>query len=110
MQVNPTTPNALASLLAQPPADAIPAPLRRALEEDVGDPFAGAIDPPGVLADTLASLAQLGADGDVAAAAILHGLPAVRARVGGRLEREFPGVAALLEGQRAAAQVWTLHA
>src|SRR5688572_1983072 len=110
MHVSTSAPHALSALLAQPPADAIPAALRRVLQEDDGDAFAGATDPPGVLVDTLASLAQLGADGEVAAAAILHALPALRARLGERIEREFPGVAALLEGQRAAAQVWTLHA
>jgi GTP pyrophosphokinase len=88
----------------------MPAALRRALLEAADDPFADAADPPGLLADTLASLAQLGADGDVAAAAILHALPALRARLGDRIAREFPGVAALLEGQRAAANDWAKHA
>ena len=110
MPVSPSAPDALSALLAQPPADAIPAALRRALLDGEGDPFAGAVDPPGVLVDTMALLAQLGADGEVAAAAILQALPVVRARLGERLEREFPRVAALLEGQRAAVQVWTLHA
>ena len=101
----------LTALLAQPPADAIAPALRRALlETPVADPFADAPDPPVILADTLASLARLGADGEVAAAAILHALPALRSAVQPRLEREFPGVATLLEGQRAAAQVWALHA
>ncbi len=99
----------LAALLAQAPADAIAPALRQALR-DAADPFAGAIDPPAVLADTLASLALLGADGEVAAAAILHALPALRAAIGERLARDYPGVALLLEGQVAAAQVWTLHA
>ena len=98
MPVSPSAPDALSALLAQPPADAIPAALRRALLDVEGDPFAGAVDPPGVLVDTMALLAQLGADGEVAAAAILQALPVVRARLGERLEREFPRVAALLEG------------
>ena len=106
-----TTPDTLSALLAQAPADAIAPALRRELiaasEDDV---FAGAVDPPVVLQDTLASLATLGADGEVAAAAILHVLPGLRAQLGDKLERSFPGVAALLEGQRAAAQVWALHA
>ena len=106
-----TTPDTLSTLLAQSPADAIAPALRQALLDAAdGHPFDGAGDPPAVLADTLASLARLGADGDVAAAAILHALPAVRTRFGARIEREFPGVAVLLEGQRAAAQVWALHA
>ncbi|WP_147653640.1 RelA/SpoT family protein [Vulcaniibacterium gelatinicum] len=72
--------------------------------------FEGAPDPPRILADTLDALARLGADGEVAAAAVLHALPALRERLGERVLREHPGVAALLEGQRAAAQVWQLHA
>jgi GTP pyrophosphokinase len=106
-----TATESMTTLLAQPPADAIAAPLRRALlEAPVADPYAGAPDAPAILDDTLASLARLGADGDVAAAAILHALPALRTALQPRLEREFPGVAVLLDGQRAAAQVWALHA
>jgi GTP pyrophosphokinase len=107
------TADALSTLLAQPPATAIPPALREMLAgaEAAGiDAFADARDPPAVLADTLALLDRLGADGEVAAATLLHGLPALRAHVGERLAREFPGVATLLEGQRAAAQVWSLHA
>lgn len=62
------------------------------------------------LNDTLVSLARLNADGDVVLAAILHDLPAWRARIEPQLEKTWPTVATLLEGQRAAAQVWTLHA
>ncbi|WP_213437546.1 MULTISPECIES: RelA/SpoT family protein [Lysobacteraceae] len=75
-----------------------------------GDPFVGAPDAPAVLIDTLASLARLGADGEVTAAAILHALPAVQAPLRATIDREYPNIAALLEGQRAAAQVWALHA
>jgi len=106
----PVQSESLTRLLAQPPADAIAPALRRALLEADGDPFVGAPDAPDILADTLGSLATLGADGEVAAAAILHALPALRAPLQARVEREFPGIAALLEGQRAAAQVWSLHA
>nr|WP_233511745.1 bifunctional (p)ppGpp synthetase/guanosine-3',5'-bis(diphosphate) 3'-pyrophosphohydrolase [Luteimonas weifangensis] len=67
-------------------------------------------DPAPVLADTLASLALLEADGEVLAAAILHVAPALREALQPRLSREFPVVAALLDGQRAASQVWALHA
>ncbi|MGJ4804456.1 RelA/SpoT family protein [Luteimonas sp. SDU82] len=63
-----------------------------------------------VLADTLASLALLGADGDSVAAAILFELPQLAARVEPILPARHASVAALLEGQRAANQVWTLHA
>jgi len=100
----------LQALFAQPPADAIPAALRDAMLAVEGDPFAGAPDPPAVLVDALGSLARLGADGEVTAAAILHALPAVQAPLRARIDREFPQVAALLDGQRAAAQVWALHA
>jgi GTP pyrophosphokinase len=100
----------LPALLAQPPADAIAPALRKVMLDASGEPFAHAPDAPAVLADTLASLAKLGADGEVAAAAVLHVLPAVREPLRERIEREHPGVAVLLEGQRAAAQVWSLHA
>jgi GTP pyrophosphokinase len=67
-------------------------------------------DPIDVLADTLSALVMLEADGEVVAAAILHVAPSVRALLQVRIDREFPVVASLLEGQRAAAQVWALHA
>ncbi len=77
----------------------------------------GAADPPGVsaaqlpeLADALASLQRLNAEGDVIVAAILQELPEWRARIEPRLAKEWPSLGALLDGQRAAAQVWTLHA
>jgi GTP pyrophosphokinase len=62
------------------------------------------------LADTLDALARLNADGEVICAAVLHALDAWRARIEGELPKRFPGIATLLEGQRAAEQVWTLHA
>ncbi len=62
------------------------------------------------LGDSLAALQRLNAEGDVMLAAILHDLPDWRARIESRLAKEWPSLAALLEGQRAAAQVWTLHA
>ena len=109
----PTPPDAtlpdFPALLAHPPADALPAALRAAMLA-VADPFAGAPDPVPVLVDTLASLARLGADPEVTAAAILHALPAVQAALKPTIEREHPGIQALLEGQRAAVQVWALHA
>ena len=63
-----------------------------------------------LLADTLQSLTRLGADGEVLAAAIVHALPQLQAPLVPRLACEFPTVATLLDGQRAAAQVWALHA
>lgn len=86
---------------------------RRALEAAL-PPDVAPIDlraaPWPVLADTLASLQRLNAEGDVVLAAILHERPDWRARIEPRLAKEWPSLAALLDGQRAAAQVWTLHA
>ncbi len=61
------------------------------------------------LVETLALLAPLGADGEVLAATILHDLPALRERAGAALGKLFPALPGLLEGQQAAAQVWSLH-
>ncbi len=98
--------------LELPAAAALPAPLRRALAEAAQRPQAGegALDAPEVVASTLDALALLGADGDTVAAALLHAYPGWAAALGAGLEREHPVVAALLDGQRAAAQVWALHA
>jgi GTP pyrophosphokinase len=99
----------LDALLSLPPVAALGAPWRQVLEQAAGpEPLAD-----GTLAelgDTLGSLARLNADGDVVLAAILHDLPAWRARIEPLLAKTWPTVATLLEGQRAAAQVWTLHA
>jgi GTP pyrophosphokinase len=62
------------------------------------------------LREMLDALSRLSADGDVIVAALLHDLPHWRARVEPQLAKSWPTVATLLEGQRAAAQVWTLHA
>ncbi|MEJ7747483.1 MAG: HD domain-containing protein, partial [Luteimonas sp.] len=61
------------------------------------------------LTDTLDSLGQLGADGEVVAATLIHTLPALQVHLMPRLQRDFPGVHGLLEGQKAAGQVWALH-
>src|SRR5690606_38950218 len=58
----------------------------------------------------LDALQRLDADGDTVAAAILHAFPTLQARLAPVLERDHPAIAALLDGQRAAGQVWTLHA
>lgn len=101
----------LAAVLAHPIAAGIAAPLRQAMEKAANAPGAliDAVDPPPVVASMLEALVLLGADGDTAAAAILHAYPGWRAALG-PIEREFPAVAPLIEGQRAAAQVWALHA
>lgn len=99
-------PEALSSL---PPVATLAAPWRQALEQAAGpEPLGDAAL--AELADTLGSLARLNADGDVVLAAILNDLPAWRARIEPQLAKQWPSVATLLEGQRAAAQVWTLHA
>jgi GTP pyrophosphokinase len=99
----------LDALLTLPPVAALGAPWRQALEQAAGpEPL-----PAEVLAqldDTLAALARLNADGDVVLATVLYDLPAWRARIEPQLAKTWPTVATLLEGQRAAAQVWTLHA
>ncbi|MEQ1512679.1 MAG: bifunctional (p)ppGpp synthetase/guanosine-3',5'-bis(diphosphate) 3'-pyrophosphohydrolase [Lysobacteraceae bacterium] len=99
----------LDALLSLPPVAALGAPWRQVLEQSAGsEPLAdGTL---AELADTLGSLARLNADGDVVLATILHDLPAWRARIEPQLAKTWPTVATLLEGQRAAAQVWTLHA
>jgi len=102
-------PESLSALLAAPACAAIASPLRKALL-DAGGAGDATRDPPAVIADTLSALAQLEADGEVLAAAVLHVVPALRERLQDRLAREFPAVATMLEGQRAAAQVWALHA
>ena len=99
----------LDALLSLPPVAALGAPWRQVLEQAAGsEPLADAAL--AELADTLGSLARLNADGDVVLAAILHDLPAWRARIEPQLAKIWPTVATLLEGQRAAGQVWTLHA
>jgi GTP pyrophosphokinase len=102
----------LDALLALPAAAAIAPALRHALQAAMAGP--GAIgesrDPAPVPATTLDALALLGADGDTVAAAILYAWPALAQRLGADFEQKFPAVAALLEGQRAASQVWALHA
>jgi GTP pyrophosphokinase len=116
-QSNADASDALAALLALPAVAALAPVWRLALEAAL--PAEG--DAPGVtaeqlpvLADTLASLQRLNAEGDVIVAAILHDLPQWRARIEpnieSRLGKEWASLAALLDGQRAAAQVWTLHA
>jgi GTP pyrophosphokinase len=104
-------PESLDAVLAAPACAALVPALRVRLQDAFVDgDLATLRDPLPVLADTLALLAQFDSDTDVLAAALLHGIPALRERLQPWLEREQPAVAALLEGQRAAAQVWQLHA
>ncbi|MCD9027457.1 bifunctional (p)ppGpp synthetase/guanosine-3',5'-bis(diphosphate) 3'-pyrophosphohydrolase [Luteimonas sp. BDR2-5] len=99
----------LDSLLALPAAAALGEPLRAALRAADADAEAtedGAGDAAAVLHDTLDALHRLGADGDVVAAAILDAVPAWREAVIARV----PALAPLVDGLRAAEQVWSLHA
>jgi GTP pyrophosphokinase len=102
----------IATLLQRPAATALPPALRQALAGAMAS--SGAADAPrdaiNVLADTLDTLAALSADGEVIAAAIVFALPGVQAALGTSLAKTYPGVADLVEGQAAAAQVWALHA
>ncbi|MHB8911160.1 MAG: RelA/SpoT family protein [Lysobacter sp.] len=112
---SPSLPPDLSAVLALPAALTIAPSLRQRLLAAAAAPIADAptvagLDPTPVAAMLLESLALLGADSDTVAAAILHTYPALAARLGQSLEQEFPAVAALLDGQRAAEQVWTLHA
>ena len=63
-----------------------------------------------MLADTLALLSRLDADRDAMAAAVLHAGSDAERRAAEARGDVTPAVASLLEGQRAAARVWTLHA
>ena len=102
----------IATLLQRPAAAALPPALRQALAGALASPGAAdaARDAISVVADTLDTLAALSADGEVIAAAIVSALPGVQAALGTSLAKTYPGVADLVDGQAAAAQVWALHA
>ena len=97
-------------LAAHPAVAALPSRLRVLLDEALAGGASGAGDAPGVLVDTLDALRLLDADGEAVLAALLHGLPEAAARLERKLASAEPIVAALLDGQRAASQVWELHA
>ncbi|MDH5822217.1 bifunctional (p)ppGpp synthetase/guanosine-3',5'-bis(diphosphate) 3'-pyrophosphohydrolase [Luteimonas sp. RD2P54] len=102
----------LDTLLALPAAAALTPPLHGLLEtaaaKAVADPGLDQALP--LLVETLRALALLQADGEVVTAAILHAAPTWGAAVEDGLARRHPGVAMLVDGQRAAQQVWALHA
>jgi len=110
--MNPSPPIDPNAMLAQPAAAAIPLPLRRTLQAALAQPGVtdDPYDSPQVVSTTLDALALLGADGDTVAAAILYAYPGMAQQLGTDFASKFPAVAALLEGQRAASQVWALHA
>jgi len=104
-------PQSLDAVLASPACASLAPALRAQLREAFVDTDLATLrDPMPVLGETLVLLASLELDDDVLAAALLHGMPTLRERLQPWLEREQPVVAALLDGQRAAAQVWQLHA
>ena len=98
------------ALLESPACAAIAPPLRQLLRKGLEGGATAARDPQPVLLDTLEALERLDAAGDVLAAAILHVAPALAEALEPELVKGHPSVAILLEGQRAAAQVWALHA
>ncbi|MFD0740003.1 RelA/SpoT family protein [Lysobacter koreensis] len=100
----------LNALLALPAAAVVGAPLRQRLAAAGAAAELATRDTPDIAKATLEALALLGADGDTVAAAILHAFPALPGRLGPAFEHEHAAVAALLDGQRAAEQVWALHA
>ena len=102
---------ALQTWLQSRSADPLAVELRAALTDAVLAPAMaeGMPDDCAVLVDTLEVLAGLSAEGEVLAAALLFGIPALQPVLKPLLERQ-PGIAGLLDGQNAAAQVWALHA
>ena len=98
--------------LALPATKAIAPALGEALRRVAAelDPSQCTPAEPRQLADTLSLLALLDADGDSLAAALLFDLPALAAAVESKLPPAHAAVAVLLDGQRAANQVWSLHA
>ena len=98
------------ALAAHPAVAALPRRLRSLLDEALHGAGNNADAVTAELGDTLDSLALLNADGEAILAAILHSLPDAAARLEPRLADAEPAVAALLDGQRAANQVWALHA
>lgn len=96
-------------LLAQPALAALPEALRTQLAACAAGatPDAAAA---ARLGTTLELLAGLGADAETLAATFVHALPGAPVQATAAVERTLPGIAPLLEGQRAAAQVWSLHA
>lgn len=100
------------ALLERASTAALPAAARALMQQALPElgPEAELPDDLPVLADTLDTLALLGADGEVIAAALLAAVPALQEPLKAQLAGPLPGIAGLLEGQAAAAQVWALHA
>lgn len=103
------SPQDLKPLLDHPALAAMPAALREAAAKALREPVE-TDDPPAVLADALDILRGLSADGEAVAATLWHAVPALREQATPAFAKAHPGVAVLVEGQQAAAQVWALHA
>jgi GTP pyrophosphokinase len=80
------------------------------LAPDDAPPADSGITDDGELIQTLEMLVGLRVDADVLVATILHQRRALFAAAGTALAKLFPDLPALLEGQRAAEQVWRLYA
>ncbi|WP_245559079.1 RelA/SpoT family protein [Arenimonas oryziterrae] len=71
---------------------------------------APAVTAPALLGPTLETLQRLRADSEVQLAAIVHLTPGLRERLPADTLKKASGLALLLDGLRAAEQVWSLHA
>lgn len=105
---------ARATIASRPFAlDAMPLPARSLLADALDSPasWTGALDAPAIVRATLDALNKLDVDADTILAAVLHAVPNVASAIGFRpADKANAAIAALLDGQRAAGQVWTLHA
>ncbi|MET0580737.1 MAG: HD domain-containing protein, partial [Pseudoxanthomonas sp.] len=101
----------LQTWLASRSADGLAPDMRAAIDDaaQLPDLQTGMPDAWPVLADTLDALAGLSAESDVLVAALLFGIPRLQDGLKTQLVKQ-PGIAGLLDGQNAAAQVWALHA
>ncbi|MEO6102743.1 MAG: bifunctional (p)ppGpp synthetase/guanosine-3',5'-bis(diphosphate) 3'-pyrophosphohydrolase [Pseudoxanthomonas sp.] len=109
MNAAPTVP--LQTWLQSRSADALSLAIRAAIADALADAdaTAGMPDPWPLLLDTLEALAGLSADAEVLLAALLFGVPGLQPALKAQLGKHA-GIAGLLDGQNAAAQVWALHA
>ena len=103
-----TTTHSFADALAHPAAQVVAGPLREALAGADVAPIDG--DAWRLVESMLGSLATLGADADMVAAALLHDWPGLADALGDDLATRFPAVAALFDSQHAAGPVSALHA
>lgn len=102
----------LQALFALPETEALEPRLRALLAGHAGgqDGTVALHAPLPVLADTLEALARLEADADMVAAAVVFAARDWAGPLMQELQRDFPRVAALVDGLQASGQVWALHA